>query len=83
MPELTLPKRMAGFRMILTRQGLLIVGGSGDNSQGNWESRLDQILQLTCTGDKIESCSWTTMATKLKFGGYSVVIPVPDTFECN
>ena len=80
-PELKLPTPMDGLKVVLTGQGLLIVGGQGNGSYPDYR---DEIFKLSCTGDDIESCSWTTMTSKLAVGRKNhVVIPVPDTFELN
>ena len=80
MPNLKLPTPLSHFQMVLTSHGLLIVGGEGNR----WDDRRDEILQLKCTDDRIESCSWIPMEAKLAVArSYHVVIPVPDTFECN
>ena len=69
---------MGAFTLVGTPQGTYAMGGNGDN-------RKNEVLQLDCPGDHIQSCQWLEMPEKLEYRRSDhVSIPLPDSYKvCN
>ena len=70
-------------------QYLTLVGTTqGTYAMGGWDedrNERNEVLQLECRGDQIQSCQWKEMSEKLEFArSRHVSIPLPDSYEiCN
>ena len=67
--------------LVQTTQGTYAMGGGWDIDR-NYRN---EVLQLDCPGDQIQSCQWLEMLEKLEFARYNhVSIPLPDSYDiCN
>ena len=53
---------------------------------GGWDDSIlksrNEVLQLDCPGDQIQSCQWQEMEQKLEVGRYGhVSIPLPESYD--
>ena len=67
--------------LVETNQGVLAVGGGGQDEGGNLVYR-KEILKLVCSDDQIQNCEWEEMPQKLELGRRDhVVIPLPESYN--
>ena len=67
--------------LVETNQGVLAVGGGGQDEGGNLVYR-KEILKLFCLDDQIQNCEWEEMQQKLELGRSDhVVIPLPESYN--
>ena len=67
--------------LVETNQGVLAVGGGGQDEGGNLVYR-KEILKLVCSDDQIQNCEWEEMPQKLELGRSDhVVIPLPESYN--
>ena len=63
-----------------TSQGTYAMGGDDED-----DNERNEVLQLDCPVEQIQSCQWQEMPEKLEFARWRhVSIPIPDSYDiCN
>ena len=71
---------MEKLTLVETSQGTYAMGGEDED-----DNQRNEVLQLDCPGNQIQTCQWLQMSEKLKNGRYNhVSIPLPDSYDiCN
>ena len=63
-----------------TSQGTYAMGGDDED-----DNERNEVLQLDCPGDQIQSCQWQEMPEKLEVGRFDhVSLSLPESYDiCN
>ena len=73
-----MPRKLNGLSLVETSEGIFAIGGMDSDQNPRKE-----ILKLSCSGDKIETCKWIEQDQELEIArGGHVAIPLPTSFSC-